>query len=324
MTQRLQGLELSRRFYHDAVKPILDLFHPGLSYAAALIGPGSEVQGWDDLQSTDHHWGPRLLLFLTETDASITEGLSAHLKEHLPHQFLGHPVSFSPPDEYGVRLPVESESGPVEHMIECTTVASYFNEKLGVTTLEGLTDEQWFSWPSQTLRELSGGEIYHEGNGELATTRRLLAWFPRQVWFELMAREWKGLVEEQPLVGRAGFAGDDRGSRVLAARQVRRLMTLALLMGQQYPPYGKWFGRAFSELPIAETLGPHLDRALVANTWQTRQQGLAGSYQVIAQHHNELKLTQPFSTEIGLFHDRPYLVLKDGRFADALRSASER
>ncbi len=324
MSQRLRGIELSRRFYFEAVRPILDQTHSGLCYTAALIGPGSEVQGWDDEQSTDHHWGPRLQLFVADEATVIVNKLSAHFKERLPHRFLEHPVGFSPPDEFGTRLPVITGSGPVEHMIECTNVESYFNDKLEVTTLEGLTDKQWFSWPPQTLRELTGGEIFHEGSGELAAARRLLAWYPQPVWYELMAREWKDLVEEQPLVGRAGFVGDDRGSRVLAARQVRRLMTLALLMGRQYPPYGKWFGRAFSELPIAEILGPRLDRTLVADTWQARQQYLSESYQVIAEHHNELKLTQPLSTEIELFHDRPYLVLKDGRFADALRSASER
>ncbi len=324
MPQRLPGLELSRRFYIEAVRPILDRYHPGLCYTAALIGPGSEVQGWDDEQSTDHHWGPRLQLFIAEADAPIADELALGFKEYLPHQFLGHPVSFSPPDEFGTRLPVNTETGPVEHMIECTTVASYFNKKLGVTSLKNLTVEQWLDWPSQTLRELTAGEVYHEGHGELAAARLVLAWYPKPVWYELMAREWKGLIEEQPLVGRAGFVGDDRGSRVLAARQVRRLMTLALLMGRRYPPYGKWFGRAFSELPIAQILGPHLDQALVTNTWQERQKSLAMAYQVIAQHHNELELTQLLSTEIEPFHDRPYLVLKEGRFADVLRSVCER
>ena len=60
----ISGLELSRRFYWEAVRPLLDDYAPGLPHAAALIGPGSEVLGFDDLTSTDHHWGPRVLLFL--------------------------------------------------------------------------------------------------------------------------------------------------------------------------------------------------------------------------------------------------------------------
>lgn len=37
------GLELSRRFFHELVCPLLTGAFPGLCYAAALLGPGSEV-----------------------------------------------------------------------------------------------------------------------------------------------------------------------------------------------------------------------------------------------------------------------------------------
>ena len=52
----IPGLELSRRFYWEVVRPLLDAEFTGLPHAAALIGSGSEVLGYDDAQSTDHHW----------------------------------------------------------------------------------------------------------------------------------------------------------------------------------------------------------------------------------------------------------------------------
>ena len=60
----IPGLELSRRFYWEAVRPVLDGLWPGLPHAAALIGAGSETLGFDDEMSTDHGWGPRLQLLL--------------------------------------------------------------------------------------------------------------------------------------------------------------------------------------------------------------------------------------------------------------------
>src|SRR5690242_12600605 len=39
------GLRLAAAFHADVVRPLLAAAHPGLSYAAALIGPGSEVAG---------------------------------------------------------------------------------------------------------------------------------------------------------------------------------------------------------------------------------------------------------------------------------------
>ena len=54
------GLELARQFYAEVVRPLLEQGAPGLRYSAALLGPGSEVLGFDSARSTDHDWGPRL------------------------------------------------------------------------------------------------------------------------------------------------------------------------------------------------------------------------------------------------------------------------
>ncbi|WP_433500795.1 hypothetical protein ACQP1K_11100 [Sphaerimonospora sp. CA-214678] len=64
----LPGLTLSRILYGEAVRPILNVEYPGLRYAAARVGPGSEVLGIDTARSTDHDWGPRLDLFLSPPD----------------------------------------------------------------------------------------------------------------------------------------------------------------------------------------------------------------------------------------------------------------
>jgi hypothetical protein len=39
----ISGLELSRRFYQEAVRPTLDAEFPGLPHSAAVLGRGSEV-----------------------------------------------------------------------------------------------------------------------------------------------------------------------------------------------------------------------------------------------------------------------------------------
>ena len=71
-THFIPGLELAGRFYREAVRPILDDAFPGLAHAAALIGSGSEVLGFDTAMSADHHWGPRAMLFLDPTTTSGT------------------------------------------------------------------------------------------------------------------------------------------------------------------------------------------------------------------------------------------------------------
>ena len=42
----VSGLDLSRRFFQEMVRPILATAFPGMHYAAALLGPGSETLGF--------------------------------------------------------------------------------------------------------------------------------------------------------------------------------------------------------------------------------------------------------------------------------------
>lgn len=104
--------------------------------------------------------------------------------------------------------------------------------------------------------------------------------------------------QEEPFVGRCGEVGDDLGSAVVAARQVRDLMKLCLLMNRVYPPYSKWLGTAFAALPCAQALTPHLSGALAARSWQEREQHLSPAYEIAAGVHNDLDLTEPLEVTV--------------------------
>ncbi|MBL8127923.1 MAG: hypothetical protein JNM64_09830, partial [Chloroflexia bacterium] len=81
----IPGVTLCGRFHEEAVRPILAEAFPALTYSAALIGSGSEVPGYDTARSTDHEWGPRLLLFVDEQAyADVAEPMHAALSLRLP------------------------------------------------------------------------------------------------------------------------------------------------------------------------------------------------------------------------------------------------
>ena len=67
MSDFIPGLRLSAEFFREAVAPILAAEYQGVPYSAALIGSGSEVFGFDTEMSSDHHWGPRVMLFLRDS-----------------------------------------------------------------------------------------------------------------------------------------------------------------------------------------------------------------------------------------------------------------
>ncbi|MCK9931888.1 DUF4037 domain-containing protein [Frankia sp. Mgl5] len=48
---------------------------------------------------------------------------------------------------------------------------------------------------------------------DLLTVRRVLAWYPDDVWRCVLAAGWLRVSQEEPFVGRTGGCGDDRSGR---------------------------------------------------------------------------------------------------------------
>src|SRR5215213_2102321 len=293
MQNFIPGLKLSELFY-SAAKPILDAFFPQVSHSAALLGWGSEVLGYDYIQSSDHHWGPRFLLFLSAEDhKQYKNAIRETLSRNLPHRFRGYSTSFGEPDEVGVRHQTETGSGPVNHMIHIETIAGFFGWYLGCNPYNALTAADWLSFSEHKLLAVTSGGVFHDGLGELEEIRRKFHYYPRDVWLYQLAAQWLKIFEDREFVSRSGDVGDELGSMVIAARQVNKLMRLCFLMERKYAPYTKWFGTAFSELKCAAELKPIFTYVLMSTTWKERESNLARAYRVIARMHNALKITPP-------------------------------
>lgn len=311
MQNFIPGLKLSELFYTEAAKPILEKLFPQVPHSAALIGWGSEVLGYDDAQSSDHHWGPRFLLFLSpahyqEYESAINNALS----DNLPHRFRGYATNFGDPDEIGVRLPKESQVGPVNHMIAIETIENFFGWYLGCNPFHSLTAADWLSFSEHKLLAVTSGQVFHDGLGELEEIRRKFQYYPRDVWLYQLAAQWIKIFEEREFVSRCGDVGDELGSMVIAARQVKNLMRLCCLIERKYAPYSKWFGTAFSKLQCGPELSPIFRDVLLSVTWKEREGHLARAYAVIARLHNALQITRPIPEAVANYFNRPYLVFE--------------
>ena len=157
MPKFVPGLELSRRYYKQVVSPILNEAFPGLNYSAGLVGSGSEVLGYDTLESTDHNWGLRLHVFLKHRDWEAKRSkIDSELRRKLPTRFLGYPTSFGAPDERGVRLPEpRRRKGETNHYISFVTVRSFFEDCLGVDPFRTPGAATWLVLPQQRLLEVT-------------------------------------------------------------------------------------------------------------------------------------------------------------------------
>ncbi|UCM86988.1 DUF4037 domain-containing protein [Streptomyces marincola] len=314
------GLELSRRFYLEAVRPLLAECAPGVTHSAARLGSGSEVLGFDTARSADHEWGPRLHLFLRPRDvARHGPGITAWLSERLPKTFLGHPTHFAPTGEAGIRVMRPTE-GPVHHRVEVRDPGTWLTGLLGFDPRGDIAPEDWLAAPTQLLAEVTSGAVFHDGLGALGPVRAALRWYPHDLWLHVLACQWRRISQEEAFVGRCGEVGDELGSAVVAARLARDLMRLCLLMDRRYPPYGKWLGSAFARTPQAPALGPVLTAAVAATDWHTREHHLARAYEAVAAAHNRLGLTEPVDPATRPYHRRPFRVLHAERFAAALHA----
>ncbi|ACT01519.1 DUF4037 domain-containing protein [Paenibacillus sp. JDR-2] len=306
MNGHTTGVQLSQLFYEDYILPRLSSAMPALLYSSALLGPGSEVLGFDTPMSRDHDWGPRVLIFIREADVYQREAILAALHKEAPATFNGYTLN-------------------VDQTI-VTTVSSYFGSRLGLpfsSVFAGMELLDWLTVPSQTLAELTSGTVFRDDPGELTIARKLLNYYPQDVWLFLMASVWSRIGQEEHLMPRAGFVGDELGSSIIASRLIRDIMGLCFLIERRYAPYPKWFGTAFRELYCSKELLPLLTAVQHAKEWRERELALAKTYQIVAQMHNNLQLTEPLDANVNLFFNRPFSVIGGNRFADALVSKIE-
>lgn len=297
----VSGRELSREYWEQVVRPLLERRRPGLEVAAARLGSGSDVLGFDDAQSRDHDWGLRLALLVED---SLAPDVDALLERELPATWRGMPTRFETTWEPVVR-----------QRVEVASAASFVASRLGVDPApllspEGLALTDWLSLTGQAVLEVTAGPVFHDGPGVLRRLRAGLAWYPRDVWLYALAADWHRLGQEFPDVGRAGLRGDEDGSAVIAARHVRTMLHLAHLLHRRWPPYGKWLARSAAALPGGDALRSAVGEVLHARTWRARQSALADAAELLAAAQGAVGLpTLDPATEV--FFARPHLGVRD-------------
>ncbi len=286
MKQRSKGLRLSEEFYGTCVAPAIAAEFPRSPHAAGLMGRGSEVLGYDDAMSTDHTWSARVIVFVPgEVLVEQGESVQGRLTARIPDLFQGVPTE-----------------------VEVTTLQQYFLDQLGLDLSVAWDAYDWISLPEQRLCAMTAGAVFHD-DLDLEKVRQRLAYYPRDVWLYLMLAGWWRVHPEMNLVGRAGYAGDELGSTLIASQIVSGLMHLSFLIERRYAPYVKWFGTAFSELQIADRLSAPLDRALHARSWGEREKALGSGYEIVAGAFNDLQIAPRLTLEPVRMWERPFTVM---------------
>ncbi len=305
---QLSGLGLARRYHDEVVAPLLAARWPGLRYACARLGSGSDVLALDDEMSRDHDWGLRLTLLV---ERSSTAAVDQHLERELPAEYRGWPTRFATTWDPVVR-----------HRVQVATAEDFVASRLGVAVDRAWDAVDWLSLSGQSLLEVTAGEVFVDTLGALGEIRERLAWYPGDVWRYVVAADWHRIGQELPFVGRAGLRGDDLGSRVTTGHLVRVAMHLGFLLQRRWPPYSKWMGTMFAELPDSGGAAPFLHAALAAATWQERQARLVDALTAFNDIQRGAGL--PVSDQVAEpFFDRPFVSVRPSVTAGLLQGVTD-
>lgn len=319
----VQGLKLSELFFNNIVKKILCDAYPNLSYTAGLIGSGSEVLCFDDIVSSDHHWGLRLHIFISLEDyEKHSDDLNDLFRKKLPFEYNGYSTNWSQPDpdDNGTQIPQLLFEGEVNHRIEIHTKDLFLKDQLDIVSTD-LTDIDWLLIPEQKLLEFTSGKIFYDTLEEISEIRDKLAYFPQNVWRYKIMSEWVHIDQEIAFAGRTGEVGDELGSKIESSRLMRYIMRLAFLLEKTYTPYEKWFGTAFSKLNVSKKLEPLLLSILDEKDWKKRDNLLCKAYMLLVEEQNKLGITPIIEVEPKPYFNRKMTIIDTGKIINSLKES---
>ena len=244
----MNGLELSERFYHECVKPMLSEQFSALLplLAVGLFGSGSECGGFDDAVSTDHDFEPGVMILLP--DESVVDRQTAFRLERayakLPKEFCGFRRSSVAP------------VGGARHGVLRT--AEVFSDMVGAP--DGILSlQQWLTVPEHALFEATDGRIFFDGRGEVTRIRAGLNRYPEDIRRKKLAGSLLLMAQAGQYNYRRCLQHGETGAAQLAIGAfVDAAMHTVFLLNGAYMPFYKWRFRAIRSLEklplLAETM----------------------------------------------------------------------
>lgn len=236
----MKGLELSRAFYEEYGKPMLEeSFSDVLPYlAAGMFGSGSECMGFDDEVSRDHDFEPGFMILLPGED--VVDRRTAFALERA---YAKLPKSFE-----GFTRAAMQPVGGARHGV--MRLADFLMDKTG--TPDGiLTTAQWLTIPQQSLAEVTNGRLYFDNYGEVRAARERLSYYPEDVRRKILA----GRLLIMAQAGQYNFTRCLQHGEIAAAQMavfefVKSAVEVIFLLNRRYQPYYKWSFRALRALPV--------------------------------------------------------------------------
>ncbi|MDX1520176.1 MAG: DUF4037 domain-containing protein [Anaerolineae bacterium] len=254
-------IDVSRSFFEEIVKPILDEHFPAETAQTAfgVFGYGSEALGLDDEYSRDHHWGLRIDAMMPEAIFETRrQEIIDTLTANLPAAYRGH--SLREGHLAGAGLAPDN-------------LTAFLTRTIGLDRAPA-THTEWLSMPEEDIIHVINGEVWSDPLGKFSDIRATLSnYYPEPVRLRRMAhwcRYFSGMGTYA--LKRAILRGNDFYAVTRFSNAIRLGIQLAFMLDKTYFPYDKWLMAYFEKLPrLAEPLLPIVTEAVSLSTpWERK------------------------------------------------------
>ncbi len=236
----VKGLTLSKTFYEECFKPVIDRDFADFKekIAVGLFGRGSDCYGYDDPSSADHDWGPGFLVLVSkETYAEIGDRLTEAYNA-LPDEFMGCKKA-------------PTVSGHRRRGVFVTE--DYFKELLGKYPI---AKEDYVIVEDSVLSTLVNGEIFTDPEGTVTRIRtEFMEGYPESLLYLKIAESMsKASQATQYNYSRMLSRNDKISAGIMLADGLKEAMKLAHFLENKYPPHDKWLFRSVHDLEAGSEL----------------------------------------------------------------------
>ncbi|MBQ4090832.1 MAG: DUF4037 domain-containing protein [Clostridia bacterium] len=233
----MQGIEASRKFYTDAVKPMIERDFAQYKHriAVGLVGHGSECFGFDDSVSTDHDFETSLCLWITREDEQTFGFKLFRAYSKLQTQYSAQSrseKSIGGSDGRGVM-----------------TIEEFYKRYTGRNGAPE-TLEDWLYIPSHYLAEATNGEVFCDELGVFSEVRETIKnGMPEDVRRKKIASCAFYMAQSGQYNYERCLMHGERGAARLALDEfVKNALEISFLLEGAHMPYYKWSFRALREL----------------------------------------------------------------------------
>ncbi len=233
----MNGIELSKRFYEEYGRPMIDEQFPQYAgcIAAGIAGEGSECFGYDDDISKDHDYEAGFCLW-------IPDSMEHELAFKLSRAYHKLPESFM-----GVGHAKESLGSSGRRGV--STIGEFYTRFTGCPGVpETLFD--WLYIPESALACAVNGEVYRDDLGEFTEVRETLsAGYPEDVRIKKIAARAVTMAQSgQYNYARCIKHGEPAAAKLALYEFTQASLSMIYLLNNKYMPYYKWVFRGGREL----------------------------------------------------------------------------